>query len=298
MDALAEGIDEGAEAPSTRTERTGRIDHRVTVRDAAEPYWIVLGQSYSEGWSATTSDGVDLGEPTLVNGFATGWRVDPAELGADLVVDITWAPQRLVWIALALSSVGLVICLALILWPSRRRSDLPAGATAVALPRFMHPLGVDGAALAPGHAGIVAAAVLVVAVFLAGLPVGVVVALVTFAALSLRRGQVLLRAVALGALGAAAAFIVLKQWRNGYQVDFHWPKWFETTHAWTLVGVLLLGVDVLVELLRVRAGRTRRAGPPSGDDLGVADGTLRDGEEDEGGLVDVRSDEELRVGDA
>lgn len=295
-DTLVEGL-EATEEPSTTTERTGRIDHRVTVRDATEPYWIVLGQSYSEGWTATTADGVDLGEPTLVNGYATGWRIDPAELGADLVVDITWSPQKVVWVALALSALGVLACLALVFRPRRRDPHLPPGATAIAVPRLVHPFESDGEALAPGRAGIVAAAVLVVAVFLAGLPVGVAVALVTFVALATRRGQVLLRAVSLGALGAAAAFVVLKQIRNGYETDFRWPQWFEVTHAWTLVGVLLLGVDVLVDRLRRLAGR---GGPSSrsGDDVGVADRLLRDREQDEGRLVDVGGDEELRVGDA
>lgn len=127
VDTLAEGVDEGPPPPETTTERTGRNDHQVTVTGASEPYWVVLGQSYSPGFTATLADGTSLGEPTLINGFANGWQIDPAEHGADVVVSISWPPQRIVWWGLALSAVGVLVCLALVLWPLlRRRSQVDA----------------------------------------------------------------------------------------------------------------------------------------------------------------------------
>ena len=50
-----------------------RADVQVTGATPGEPFWLVLGQSYNPGWTATV-DGDDLGEPVLVDGFANGWR--------------------------------------------------------------------------------------------------------------------------------------------------------------------------------------------------------------------------------
>ena len=271
VDTVATGALDAPAPPATETERTGRNAHRIRVRGAQEPYWIVLGQSFSPGFTATTSDGRDLGEPTLVNGYANGWRIDPAELGADVTVDIDWTPQRIVWIGLALSAVGVLICLALIVLPGwrRRRSDgADQGEVRAVAPDVVSPLAAEGATLPARRVAVVSVAVAVVASLAAGLPVGVAVGLVAAVALGTSRGQTVLRVVAIGALGAAAAFVVLKQWRNGYRVDFIWPQWFETTHAWTLAGILLLGLDPVVERLRRRAG----------GEGGSADGTLGDGE--------------------
>ena len=81
LDTLAEPAEPGPPPPTTSTERTGRNRHRVQVEGADEPYWVVLGQSWSPGFEATTSDGRSLGEPTLINGYANGWLVDPQEFG-------------------------------------------------------------------------------------------------------------------------------------------------------------------------------------------------------------------------
>lgn len=267
IDTLGEELPAVASPPSTTTERTGRNDHRVTVEGADRPYWIVLGQSYNAGWSASTRSGDDLGEPTLVNGFATAWRIDPAEHGPDLVVDITWSPQRIVWLGLSLSALGVLACLLLILWP-RRRPDHPltapaqapaagvtdAGATIdpVAIPWA----GAEGSPVPFATAALGAVAIGAISVFVAGVPVGLAVAAVGAVALAHPKGQLVLRVVALGSLGAACAFVVLKQARNGYETDFKWAQWFETTHAWTLVGILLVGLDPIVARLRRSAPDT------------------------------------------
>ena len=82
--------------------------------------------------------------------------------------------------------------------------------------------------------------------------VGVALAVVTGLALAVRRGQVLLRVACVGSLGLAVAFIVAKQLRADYVVDFEWMNNFEITHAWALFAAGLLAVDPLVEVLRRR----------------------------------------------
>lgn len=170
----------------------------MTVDGADEPYWVVLGQSWSPGFTTTTSDGRSLGEPTLINGYANGWLVDPQEYGSDLSVEITWAPQRLVWIGIGLSSLGVLACLGLILLPllRRRRARTTAaswsGRTSVlpAVPVVASPWQADGPVLA-WHATAITTVSAAAAVTVVGSPVlGVVTGLLTLVAcFACRRGR-------------------------------------------------------------------------------------------------------------
>lgn len=302
VDTVATPQDDGPEPPSTRTEREGRNDYRVEVSDADEPYWVVLGQSYGPGWSARVvdagadsdgaGDAVDLGEPTLINGYANGWRVDPAELGPDATIEIRWTPQRLVWVGLALSAVGVLACLAIIVVGTLRRrralaadhsedpaaeqalpadgspadaspvpadgppvpadaSPVPTGAgVGVMTPTWSPPGTIDGPPLSLGRAVIGALVAGVVATVLAGIPVGVGVAVVTGLGLGLRRGQLVLRAACAALAAASFIFIIAKQARYGYEIDFDWMSSFEITHAWTMFAILALLTAVVVDRIR------------------------------------------------
>ncbi|MFM7068115.1 MAG: hypothetical protein ACKOYM_01525, partial [Actinomycetes bacterium] len=251
--------------PSTDVERTGRLSYRFSVSGAKRPYWIVLGQSHSVGWSASTSAGVDLGPPTPINGFANGWYVDPASSGADLSVSVHWQPQRMVWIALALSLLGALACL----WCVLRPPSLGAGRNvrqrriATIEPHGIGALAVDGEPLNGLPLMVTSAAIGAAAGLFMPWWGAIVVAVVTGVALGARRGQALLRLVALAVLAAAMAFIVAKQFRNNYPVDFEWMNFFGVTHVPTLVGVALVVVDPLVELLRQRRGRSHTANSTS-----------------------------------
>lgn len=256
VDTLAEGIDEGPPGPRTVTERPGRNHHRVRVSDARDPYWVVLGQSYSPGFRATLDDGTDLGEPTLINGYANGWLVDPAVHGASVTVDITWPPQRLVWFGLAASALGLLVCLALVVGPLFRRreattADAEADVTPL-VPQFALPWQVDGQVLGWTGAAAATAATGVLATFFGSLELGALTAALTLLALRVRHGAVVVRLVAVAALGAAAGFITLKQARNDFLTDFSWVSRFETTHAWGLLAVFALVVAVVADGLRTR----------------------------------------------
>jgi len=249
VDTLDTPLPAGPAGPRTTTERPGRNDHRVEVTGAQAPYWVVLGQSYSDGWRATTSEGTDLGPPTLVNGFANGWRVDPAELGPDVTVDITWTPQRIVWVGIAISIIGVLICLWLIL-RTRPRGDRSGSVTAA---RLFDPRRADGpspglggtAVLALGSGLLALAAVGPVAVA----PVTVLVALAAW----LPWGPAVLRLAAFGSFAAAVGYTVLRQWRNAFELDFAWPQWFEATHRVTLTAIVLLAAAVVVDGVRARS---------------------------------------------
>ncbi|MGH9079229.1 MAG: alpha-(1-_3)-arabinofuranosyltransferase domain-containing protein, partial [Acidimicrobiales bacterium] len=86
---------------------------------------LVLGESINPGWTATTAGGRSLGKPELIDGYANGWRLDPSDLppGAHdgtISVVLRWQPQRRVDLALIVSTLAILVCLALVVGPRAR----------------------------------------------------------------------------------------------------------------------------------------------------------------------------------
>jgi hypothetical protein len=104
------------------SEGRGRRDGiRVAV---SGPSWLVLGESYSLGWRASC-DGRSLGEPTLVDGFANGWRVGPGCRD----VEFAYAPNRVANWSYALSvPIVLALLVLSIVGVRRRRTRWPVPA--------------------------------------------------------------------------------------------------------------------------------------------------------------------------
>ena len=259
VDTLQSPPDLGPTPPDSTTERKGRNAYEVQTTSATKPYWVVLGQSYGPGWAATTSEGKDLGPPTLINGYANGWQVDPAQVGEDATVRITWTPQRLVWVGLALSALGVLLCLGLLIFGGRRNNskagdspagDSPAAAALEMTPTYASPLQVDGPALTPKIAAVATLCAGLLAFFGGGVWVALATVTLTLVATLTPRGQSILRLATVSVLGAAFAFILLEQGLNGYRLDFDWAKWFELTHSWGILAIVLLAVDVAVDGLR------------------------------------------------
>ena len=117
-----------SDAPAPKVIVTGQsaTKIRAQVSGASKPFWFVLGQSVNAGWRATV-DGQDLGESTLVNGYANGWRVRPR--GSEpIIVELEWVPQRTVNLALAVSAVAVMACLGIGLIGLVRRRRATRGA--------------------------------------------------------------------------------------------------------------------------------------------------------------------------
>ena len=89
---------------------------RVAVRG---PAWLVLGEGYDRGWSATCN-GRSLGAPTPIDGYANGWRDGPG----CTAVAFTFVPQRLATIGYIISGVAGLACLLLLLVGGWRRRDV------------------------------------------------------------------------------------------------------------------------------------------------------------------------------
>lgn len=211
----------------------------LTVTSDGEPFWLVLGQSSSEGWEADLDQG-SLGPRQLVNGFANGWLVTPPGPGT-LEVALRWTPQRLVWAGLALSLATVLACVAVVAVTARRSRSEPDGGEGLAAVAVLgspasYPVGaapsIPTTAFAAVVAGLAAAAVSVPWI---GVVTGAGLALVA-------------RAPAMRWLVTLAVPALLVASRAVEEPRLAW------------LALALLAVDVAVWLLRSRrrAGHDRR----------------------------------------
>ncbi|MFM7616424.1 MAG: alpha-(1-_3)-arabinofuranosyltransferase family protein [Actinomycetes bacterium] len=231
--------------PTVRVVDEGRDRSTVRVEGATPgvPFWLVLGQSHNRGWRASAA-GRDLGGPTLVDGYANGWLVAPPS--ASFEVAMRWAPQRTVDVALLLSALAAVGCLALVVVDPRRRSVEPAvddGVATLEMPgRSSVPLGAArsvGATLG----------VLGVGTLLAGPVVGGLAAVVTLAATRWPRARILLAIGPSVAVLLAGGYVTWRQWRVAVPPTFEWPLGFTRAHLLGWVAFILLAATGLLDLL-------------------------------------------------
>ncbi|HEX7097276.1 MAG TPA: alpha-(1-_3)-arabinofuranosyltransferase family protein, partial [Acidimicrobiales bacterium] len=261
----------GSRLPELHVDETGRLSYEVDVTGATEPFWLVLGQSLSDGWQAEI-DGTSLGEATLIDGYANGWRIDPAEHGDTFRVSLRWTPQRGVWAAVIVSGIALVALTvaAVVLWrrhPTALRIETgDDDATVLTAPWVV-------ARPATGAAGLVATGLLaaVVAWSVAGVAAAVAVGAIAVMA----RVGPRLRGIAVAGIvllyPATAAWYVAKQWRNAFPPGVEWPALFGWTHTGVLVAVLGLGAVAAADVVRARRdlpGSDRGSSPATGSDRG------------------------------
>ena len=167
-----------------------RTDTRVSATLLAPADRLIFAESWGSGWSASL-DGVDLGPPTLVNGYAMAWDLPSGALGE---IEIAWRPQRIVNFGLM---VGALVTLLLIVLALRRGTVT---------------------ALVPGEVGerrgLAAVVVLTLAFGLAGLIAPAIAPLT-------RRGR---RWILCAPVAAMWLWTSIRQVRWDMPVDLWWPS--------------------------------------------------------------------------
>ena len=98
-----------------------RTSRDLEISAQGSPFWLVLGESFSEGWQLSSDDATVDPAPVLIDGFANGWLIDPAGHEGGLALHLEWTPQRLVRIGLAVSLLTALACLFLVRMGPRRR---------------------------------------------------------------------------------------------------------------------------------------------------------------------------------
>lgn len=90
------------------------------------PYLVTLGQQFNPGWDAQLVDvqsnarsSIPPQNRLVVNGYANGWWVTPP--GGEYALDVLYKPQRVLNVALLISTAVFVLCIGTILWLRRQR---------------------------------------------------------------------------------------------------------------------------------------------------------------------------------
>jgi hypothetical protein len=236
-------------APEVTVDDHGAVSYDATVDSATHPYWLVLGESRSDGWQATAGDGGDLGTSTLVDGFANGWLVERPN-DEPTAVSLEWAPQRRVWIAIAISLAAALACIVIVAMARRRRRPAPRrtdgdAALDVSAPEVSCTVDVRTRAATV----VMAAAAGGVAV---GLWAGIIAAVVVAVLLAWPRARLVVGVLAALLVAGVGAYMATSQLRHDYPPIFEWPTLFPraTSPAW--LALVLVSAVALVDWVRTR----------------------------------------------
>ncbi|WP_420453718.1 alpha-(1-_3)-arabinofuranosyltransferase domain-containing protein [Ilumatobacter sp.] len=241
-------VDPGAVVVTDASRRHRRIEVPACPRGC----WVIHGEGWNVAWTASI-DGRSLGEPTLVDGNANGWWIEPSS--DPVVVDVDWPVQRSLDLALLASALAVLACIGLVAWDRRRDGERRRSVATVAVPTGRRTL-----------IGAAAATVVGVAVLVDPLT-AVPAALAWTAACALGRPR-LVGWVGVATL-AVTALVVAEVVRTDEPFpNAGWPVRFEYLHPWSLLGVLLVTASCLV-------GRERPM--PDGEGGGDARGDPADG---------------------
>jgi hypothetical protein len=262
-------------APSVHVLAQNRTSTSVEVDGTGQGFWLVLGQSFSSGWSATLADGKSLGPPTLIDAFANGWYVPAGEIDGPTVVHIEWTPQEVVWTAIGISGVAIGLCLVVAVWPEgsdplgsvrrrlrrRARPTVPPGVANPPLgfgPQAVSPAALAGWGGARPRLWVALAAAVMWAVVADVFTLPAIAGAAAVAVLSgawWRPGRLVVRIAGLGFLIALPVYEVDQQHAHRYLPTIDWPGAMSAANNLAWLALALLGADLVAGLVRHRWGQ-------------------------------------------
>ncbi len=282
-----------AAAPIVTVADQGQTSFDLDVSGIDGPFWLVLGQSHNSGWTARAAGLGDLGPPELIDGFANGWWIDPGG-ATELSIDLRWWPQRVVNAMLLVSALAVLACLWIAFRPLRSSGSADGGSGVPSLPalRFTpvrfgrlsdaHP--VDrrwrrGLAVRSTATLLLTGVLLLGWIWVASPPTWHRVVSLGLLVLAVPGGRWrwLAGAATAGIYAVVGVSIVVEQYLGDHRADFDWPSAFEYAHAWGIVVIVVSGGLGALDIW-ASARSARRS---------------RDGEQDQGGVVDVVDEREV-----
>lgn len=219
--------------------------HSISLSECPDGCWLVFGEGYSPGWSATADDAT-LDAHRSVSGGFNGWWVQPTSDDGVATVHLRWAAQRPVDIALWSSLLAGLACLMVVFttrrtarrttrWPSLH-SEAPTFHQFATRDRSRDIVLLVGITMAVVSLTVSPKWSIVV------LPIGIL------AVLARRRVVVTIAGVAL--VGLTAARFTLRVATNDFGANFAWPTYFYDLHRPMATGVIVLCCAALLQGLR------------------------------------------------
>ena len=244
----------------------GRVSYKLRVDDATAPFWLVLGQSQNDGWKATVKGAGSLGSPTLIDGYANGWYVTPTGSGP-IEITLSWTPQKVIWIAIGLSALALVGCLALLAVEWARRVLAPSRPTMTSLPSSTTLREYGGATPRTVTIAITAIVTGLVLWFFGGPVVGALAALTVVAGLRWPRVRPVVIVLAPGRSRPPRSSSSPSSSAYSLEPSFEWPTYFDRVHVLGWIGVSTLVADLVVREVRSRVVAPATSDEPKSTDL-------------------------------
>ena len=241
-----------ATAPTVTMSRT-RTTRTAQVAACPTGCWIVLGEGYNRGWSATRN-GQSLGPPRQIDGGFNGWWLEPNSTAS--TVEMRWTGQRPVTLALVISLLTALACVALMLGLGRARRAKSA-VVAFAPPRLV----VDLTAPTTMRRSAMTAALLVGVTTIAVSPVAALFVAPIALAIVVTRRPALAPLTAVVGLAAIGARILQRQVAGQFIAGAQWPAIWDKLHQPGLIAVVLLTIPMMYDNDAAATG--------SADDSGV-----------------------------
>ena len=232
-----------ATSPKVTVLHSDRTSRTVRVEACPAGCWFVFGEGYNTGWRATIA-GRSLGAQQQVDGGFNGWYLPPSEQARTIVLE--FQGQRTLVIGLALSALGLLLCIALIVLDRRRTAvedgDEPRPAPLWGLPSRDSPYRWTSAATLSTAAATVVGVLVIAPAW--GLACGVAAFLACFV---LRRPR-LLGWASLVIVGSMATVMVHRVTSLHPFVNAGWPGGFEDLHRPGLAVIVLLFASAIATI--------------------------------------------------
>lgn len=218
-----------AAAPLVTATRIESTELDLEVGASATPSWLILQQSWNEGWAASI-DGVDLGPPILIDGYANGW-VLPSGV-SDRSVELRWEPQETIRLALWFSLLAGIGVLGFALF-GRRPKPVP-----------LHEQASGPVEETTRGRLIALAGVLVVVIgFVGGLPAAVCALAITLLG---ARWRWLAPTVVVLTGSIVAGAVIASEWRYDFPPGPDWPDRFGWTSPLVWVAVSAVVVSAII----------------------------------------------------
>ncbi len=258
-DGAAAAIDAplAGETPVANVTEQSRFARTVVVSGCADGCWLVLGEGLNPAWSAS-ADGLDLGEPTLVDGGFNGWWIRPSPV--PVVVELEWTAQLPVTIAL-IASLAIAMFALMILMSDRHRNAAAVAPTTMPPTWFVTDSTLGATTARTG------AAIWVVAAVLLGGPLWLAGGLVGGCALVTTRRRRLAELTTISTVATVGLATAYLERRDMPFPGGGWPITFEVLHGFGMFAVasLLVGA-VIADDADIVSGELDRSSDPDGDD--------------------------------